>query len=271
MKTPYATHLGNILESKLHTSPRGLKTQEIIGATYRWDMARPLILDPVRRLNYVHSFGEAAWIISGDNSLGGIKRYLRKWADFSDDGFTLNGAYGPPFRDQLAYVVKTLKADPFSRQAVMTIWRPRPAPSKDIPCTVAIQFVIREEKLQAIVSMRSSDAWWGLPYDISTFAFMSYAVAMHLDNPPELGEGILNIGSAHIYENFFQSAKDLVLENNNPPVNYKLDTRRFNHAPVEDRLGLLVQALKELAEDAKRPKAAGGVSASVQEYLGWHV
>lgn len=269
--TPYASHLANILESKLETSPRGLPTKELIGTTFRWDLARPLILDPIRKLNYTHSFGEAAWIVSGDNSLGGIKRYLRKWADFSDDGFTLNGAYGPPFREQLAYIVKTLNADRFSRQAVMTIWRPRPTPSKDIPCTVAIQFLIREGKLHVVVSMRSSDAWWGLPYDISTFAFMAYAVAMHLNNPPELGEGVLNIGSAHIYENFFHAATDLVLENNNPRADYALNTRRFHHAQIEDRLDYFIQALRELAEDAKRPMAAADTCAIVQEHLGWHV
>jgi thymidylate synthase len=41
-------------------------------------------------------------------------------------------------KQQLDYVVEALVKDNDSRQAVLTIWRPSPAPSKDIPCTVSI-------------------------------------------------------------------------------------------------------------------------------------
>lgn len=266
MNTDYASHLSSILESRLSTSPRGLPTKEVIGSTFRWDMSRPLILDPMRKLNFTHSFGEAAWIISGDNSLVGIRQYLKKWEDFSDDGVTLNGAYGPPFREQMSYIIKTLSEDRFSRQAVLTIWRQRPGQSKDIPCTVALQFLIREGALHVIASMRSSDAWWGLPYDISTFSFMAYAVAIHLPVIPKLGNGVLNIGSAHIYENFFTAARELISANTLQLADYNLSPEILGQLNKSERLEVFISRLRYLANECRSKDA--DVPALTNEVLG---
>ena len=143
---------------------------------------------------------------------GSVTKYFRYWsygtggtALVSDDGWTFNGAYGPPFADQAGWIARAIAADPATRQAVMTIWRPRPVPSADIPCTVALQWLYRSDELNCVAFMRSSDAWLGIPYDWMTFSMMSADIALLLKwrgclKTPRLGQLTVIAGSQHLYK-----------------------------------------------------------------------
>jgi hypothetical protein len=120
-------------------------------------------------------------------------------ADYSDDGSTLAGAYGPRWAEQYTYLLDVLKEDTNTRQAVITIWRPNPQPSKDIPCTVMMHFMIRDFKLHLTTYMRSQDLWLGFPYDVHTFTTFQKAIAAELDVNTGTYHHIL--GSAHLYGN----------------------------------------------------------------------
>src|SRR3546814_5271713 len=65
-----------------------------------------------------------------------IAPWNRHISQFSDDGVVFAGAYGPRINLQLDYVLNKLREDPDTRQAGLTIWRPNPQPSKDIPCKI---------------------------------------------------------------------------------------------------------------------------------------
>lgn len=185
------------------SSPRGLETLEILHNTLVIDMMYPVLLEPARKLNYKFMAAEAYWILSGDNKLASIEPYNKNIAQFSDDGLTFAGAYGPRYINQRQYVIDTLSRDPDSRQAVITIWQPNPAPSKDIPCTVALNFMIRERRLHLHVFMRSSDAWLGVPYDVFNFTMMACDIAAMLnttrDEPIVPGVLFLTMASSHLY------------------------------------------------------------------------
>jgi thymidylate synthase len=123
---------------------------------------------------------------------------------FSDDGRVLYGAYGPRIHEQLGYVLRVLANDPTSRQAVMTIWRNNPPASKDIPCTLSVQFLIRNNKLYCFDTMRSSDLWLGWPYDVFSFSMLSLYIVLLLREGRgmklKLGELWITAGSQHIYD-----------------------------------------------------------------------
>jgi len=196
-------------------APRGRKTKEQLGYTTIVDMRRPVVTDKFRKLNYTFMLAEAAWILGGDNRLEPLAKYNSRMREFSDDGQTLSGAYGVPFREQLDYVANKLREDEDTRQAVMTTWARSPVPSKDIPCTVALDFKIRDGRLTTQVFMRSSDLWLGLPYDIFAFSMMSFAV---MERYYEFGGPVLEPGklyitaaSSHIYERDMEKAR-VVLE-----------------------------------------------------------
>jgi thymidylate synthase len=137
-----------------------------------------------------------------------ITPYAKKLGEYSDDGHYFAGAYGPPFRDQLPYVLYCLRRDSSTRQAVISIWRPRPYESKDIPCTISLQFLLRDNYLNVVATMRSSDAWLGWPYDVHTFSCIGAYIALHLDC--ELGFLSLTAGSQHLYDTDLDKAKRLL-------------------------------------------------------------
>ncbi len=184
-------------------------TNEIIGATEVVDMRYPVVTVLQRKLSYKFMFAEALWIISGSNLLADIAPWCPAYNQFSDDGVSLSGAYGPRVLSQLNWVVATLEHDRNSRQAVMTMWDRRPARSKDIPCTVSTQFLIRGNLLHLIHDMRSSDIWLGWPYDIFSFSMVALKVILMLrETYPDLELGNLHFraGSQHIYHRDLQKA-----------------------------------------------------------------
>lgn len=198
-------------------APRGQEVREIIGLSYELEMATPVITLQSRKMSYGFMFGEAAWIVSGSNWLSDIARHMKRYADFSDDQIFLNGAYGPKVVEQYTYVVDTLVADRDSRQAVINIWRERPRPSKDIPCTLSMQFFIRNSKLDCVVTMRSQDAVWGYCYDIFTFSQVANMVRVLLADRGirlQIGKLRVNVGSAHIYSRHFDEIDTWVTDTN---------------------------------------------------------
>ncbi len=212
--------LNDVLDKGLHVSPRGQRTVELPQHTITVDMRRPVLTTPERKLSYQFMAAEAYWILSGDNTVAGIAPYNKNITEFSDDGKTFFGAYGPPIGDQLDYVLKILIADHGTRQAGLTIWRPNPPTTKDVPCTVAIFFNIREGFLNCHVFMRSSDIWLGIPYDVFTFSMLSHYVCglLHmcgLHAAP--GRLFLTAASSHLYQrnvdDAFERSRMLVRQN----------------------------------------------------------
>lgn len=149
--------------------------------------------------------GELLWILAGSNTLDFIEHYIPGYTKSSDDKLTIHGAYGPrmfgkPPNDQLARIISSLKSKPDSRQAVVQLFDHRDTLSyhSDIPCTCTMQFVIRDKRLHMLTSMRSNDAWLGLPHDVFAFTMIQELVARSLGI--ELGEYRHAVGSLHIYE-----------------------------------------------------------------------
>ncbi len=206
----YRCALDLLLKAGQESSPRGISTIERLMTPYEEiDMFRPVVTLPSRKLNYRFMCSEARWILLGQSDVETITRHCNAIAKFSDDGRHMRGAYGPPFISQLPYVVDALNSDPHTRQAVMTLWRQSPRPSRDIPCTISLQFLIRHGHINTLVNMRSSDAWLGIPYDIFTFTMMTMFVALHLRERPQLGQLKVMAGSMHLYKHDIARAKQV--------------------------------------------------------------
>ena len=196
--------------------PRDLKIKEKLNHTWSVDMDDPIITIPERKLSYPFMFGEATWMLQGKNDVESVSKYVGGIKRFSDDGVTFFGAYGPKIITQTSYIIDTLIKDNDSRQAVISIWRENPRSSKDIPCTLTLQFFIREASdclwLHTIANMRSNDAWLGVPYDTFNFSAISFFIALHLNKlgiKCKLGELIIQAGSRHIYETDYKKLDDI--------------------------------------------------------------
>lgn len=200
-----------ILNHGDEVAPRGLRTKELLNLTFTVDDARACLLDcPARKLSYRFATAEWLWIWFGSDKLAPLERFAPSYARFSDDGVTLAGAYGPRLNPQWAYVFDQLREDPDTRKAVMSIWTPNPARSLDTPCTLTFHLMMRRGALHGVVTMRSSDAWLGLPYDFHSFAMLlgvaAFAVAA------DVGSLTFNLASSHLYEKNWDAAESCLNE-----------------------------------------------------------
>lgn len=208
------------------SSPRGQKIKESLGVSFT-------ITNPRSRVPYVfgrsfsvyYMVAELIWYLSANDSTEWISRYSSFWKNISDDGVTANSAYGARlFRrnekiaggrfTQLNYVINELRRDPESRRAIMHLRVPDDSidAKLDVPCTLALQFFIREGRLHQVVNMRSSDLIFGISYDIPAFTMFQELIANELG--VELGSYTHVSNSLHIYERHFEMAEKILLKSN---------------------------------------------------------
>lgn len=194
-------------------APRGLESREVINSSAAFDLNEPVLACAARKPSYRLMAGEALWILSGSNRLADVTPYNKRMVEFSDDGETLWGAYGPRYVEQKLHVVNALARDPSTRQAVLTPWRPNPPATKDVPCTISLNFLYRNSELHLVANMRSSDVWLGVPYDMFAFAMIAVDVlcAVRALNPgafaeARLGAMVFNAASSHVYATNYDQA-----------------------------------------------------------------
>ncbi len=242
--------LAKVASSPTTVSPRGLACREVLGNQTIVDMTRPVVTVRERKLGRRFMAAQSWWICTGRNDVASIAPYSKDIRKFSDDGIRFDGSYGPPLIDQMRYVRDALKTDNDTRQAVATIWRQNPRPSRDIPCTIACQWMIRRDsqglrKLHCLDTMRSSDCWLGIPYDLVDFSTLSACILLDLwrEDPTlrdvGLGNIILTAGSQHIYESNFDAVERIFA---NPATDeyMPLELKEFSSATeLLDHLALL--------------------------------
>lgn len=167
-----------------------------------------------RNDNIFAKVAETLWVLAGRNDIKWLSHYLPRAADFSDDGSIWRGGYGPRLRDgvdQVMQCVNILSRDPESRRAVMTIFDPDKdfVDSKDIPCNIAIHWLIRDGFLNMKVFQRSSDIWWGFS-GINTFEWSVLHQLMASWLNVQVGTLAYFISSLHLYERHFERAEKLL-------------------------------------------------------------
>lgn len=207
--------LEHVATSGQQCFPRGLGCYELFNAHTVCPMHKPIVTVTARELGYRFMFAEAWWILSGDNRVETIEPFSKDIAKFSDNGKTFFGAYGPKIQLQVQGVIEKLAVDLDTRQAVINIWRENPPLTKDTPCTLSIQFLVRygsdgERYLHCIDNMRSSDVWLGWPYDVFSFSMLSAYIILELRAQYGIelryGNIHMNLGSLHIYDTNIEAA-----------------------------------------------------------------
>lgn len=171
-----------------------------------------IMKNDVRKLSMKYAIGEMLWYMSGKPLLKEIQKYGRGWDRMSDDGETVNSNYGWCIKkkygfDQYKYVKDLLMRDSQTRQAVIHIKEPRNTlenPTKDLNCTVCLQFFVREGKLYMTTYMRSNDLWMGFPYDVFQFTCLQVLLSMELGL--ELGTYTHIAGSLHLYKRDYEKS-----------------------------------------------------------------
>lgn len=173
-------------QNEVNDSRDGEVVGEIVNAvTVIKDPTRCIMTNKIRKMSMRYAVGELLWYLSGNNKLEEIQKYTKAWDRMSDDGETVNSNYGFCIMnkygfDQWEYVEQMLRDNPVTRQAVIHIKAADDSASKDVNCTVCLQFFIRDNKLYMTTYMRSNDIWFGFPFDVFQFTAMQVLMSMKL-------------------------------------------------------------------------------------------
>jgi len=197
-----------LLDANL-VSPRGNQTREICGASFaiRYPRSR-LGYHEKRQYNLPFALAEATLLFQESKSVKLPSLFNHNVCQFADDEI-LYGAYGARIHQSIYDVVEKLRNDADSRQAVLTIYNSfdmRPV-VKDVPCTIALHFMIRNNKLNLHVYMRSNDIFWGTMYDVVMFTILQEVVANHLGI--DVGIYYHTSSSLHVYQRHFGMLEEI--------------------------------------------------------------
>jgi len=141
--------------------------------------------------------------------------YWAPKARFSGD---LGAIYGVQWRswgantsntpvDQLANLIRGLKADPAGRRHIISAWNPSDLDNAALPpCHCLAQFNVADGKLDCQMYQRSADAFLGVPFNIASYSLLTHMVAQVCNL--EVGDFIHTFGDLHIYKNHLDAVEE---------------------------------------------------------------
>ena len=118
--------------------------------------------------------------------LGPIYGY--QWRNFNGQNF-----------DQIKYIINELLKPDNSRRAVISAWNPVQLKDQALPpCHIFYNFYQNSNGLSCMMTMRSSDLFLGLPFNIASTALLTYIIAkvLHMNTH----EICISLCDYHIYE-----------------------------------------------------------------------
>lgn len=222
------------------------------------DINNNIITLKSRNISIPYLTAEMLWYWTGRNDVNFIGKFASLWKKISDDEKTNNSAYGYLLKEkygfnQIEKIIELLQKDPNTRRAVININVPNKnvIETKDEPCTICLQFYIRNNKLCCTGIMRSNDVYFGLTYDIVYFtqlqkyiakklnidtgSYTHFATSMHFYDKDK--EKIEKIANGDLSEIDYEIDLDKLLEEKNiiEIVNY-IDVNFINKEEYQEKL-----------------------------------
>lgn len=241
----YLDALKDILAIGEHRPNRtGVGTISKFGVQMRFDLSLGFPAVTTKKLAWKSMVSELLWFIEGSGDENRLKeilhgeRYTDKKTIWSDNATApywtskrlqrhagdLGRIYGVQWRkwrkplirinkvilqnhDQLAELIEGIKKDPYSRRHIITAWNPGELDLMALPpCHMMAQFYVNNGKLSCQMYQRSADMFLGVPFNIASYALFTHMIAQVCGL--EVGELIVVLGDAHIYENHIEQVKE---------------------------------------------------------------
>lgn len=218
MPNDYYSLLATIWNYGKEVSPRGHLTKELVGVKLvinKYNLFSTPIHRPFEEI-WKYLYTEMCWYLSGELNPDKIVRHARMWGEIKNQDGTINSNYGHRVFYRLnkyglsgfEFALTCLQADKNSRNAIILYNEPDLCfnGSKDFICSQHQHFMIRNNELICLVSLRSSDAIFGLYYNCPWWSLIHQQMFLSLNRLyPDLILGRIEvfIDSAHIYERHF--------------------------------------------------------------------
>jgi thymidylate synthase len=246
----YLELLDKILtEGNLKGDRTGSGTLSIFGYQMRFDLSAGFPLVTTKKIHLKSIIHELLWFLKGETNLAYLhENNVSIWNEWADERGELGPVYGHQWRswptpdgqhiDQIQQVIEQLKKTPNSRRIIVSAWNVADLPDESIrpqqnvalgkmalaPCHAFFQFYVADGKLSCQLYQRSCDTFLGLPFNIASYALLTYMVAQQSDL--EVGDLIWTGGDVHLYLNHQEQAK---LQLTRKP--YHLPTLTVKHRP----------------------------------------
>jgi thymidylate synthase len=214
----------------------GHKIKILPGLTFQIDIEKEGFPILTLRKNPIKSpIAEQVWFITGDKDTKFLRKYTKMWDEFIEEDGTITSAYGYRWRyhfgrDQLGQLVKHLTEEPHSRQGVVITWDAgddglygkglKATYKKNAPCPFAFTVNIIGGRLHLHNIVRSNDMMLGCPFDTFGFSLLMMTLAQKLGVKP--GIYTHTISNAHIYDNHYEGALELIKRENDHPNIYPI-------------------------------------------------
>lgn len=195
------------------TDKTGCKMLELVGANFIAD--EPSIFGQVNE-DYVRR--EIMWYEMRSLNVNDIPPPVPKiWKQVATPAGYINSNYGwciysQDNYHQLLNCLHTLQKDRDSRRAIMIYTRPsmqieyNKDGMSDFMCTNAVQYLIRDGQMHAVVQMRSNDVVFGYKNDYAWQEHVLRLMSSGLGVPA--GNIYWQVGSLHVYERHFGLLND---------------------------------------------------------------
>ena len=205
----------------------GTGTRSVFGRQLRFDLDAGFPILTTKKVHFKSVVNELIWFLSGDTNTQWLRENgVSIWDEWATEAGDLGPLYGAqwvnwPTRDggsinQIDYVVDCLRNRPESRRILFHAWNVEYLPDESIspqenveqgrmalpPCHLLYQFYVADGKLSAMLYIRSSDAFLGLPFNIASVALLVHMLAQQVDLVP--GEVIVTMGDCHLYSNHWE-------------------------------------------------------------------
>ena len=252
----------------------GRTTRTVPGLTIRVNVGESFPLLTLRKIPLKLFIAEQIWYLMGENRPDWLQKYTRIWDDFLEEDGTIRAAYGHRWRhhfgrDQIDALVKHLKENPASRHAVVVTWDPADDglgidDKKNLPCPYSFTVNIAGGKLHLHNIVRSNDMMLGCPHDAAGFALLQCILAQQLGVEP--GIYTHSISNAHIYDDHFEAAEELVSrEHEHPPIKFVTPPSAYERAMEGDE-NLVQEIFTSLKSQYQPLESIGGMKITVNVY-----
>ncbi|XP_067831558.1 thymidylate synthase [Heptranchias perlo] len=234
----YLQHIRNILETGFQKDDRtGTGTISVFGLQARYNLRDSFPLITTKRVFWKGILEELLWFIKGSTNsnelsekgvriwdANGSRDYLDKQGFISREEGDLGPVYGFQWRhfgaeykdmhtdysgqgvDQLQKVIDTIKHNPEDRRIIMCAWNPKDLHQMALPpCHALCQFYVVNGELSCQLYQRSGDMGLGVPFNIASYALLTYMIAHITGLMP--GDFVHTLGDAHIYKNHIEALK----------------------------------------------------------------
>ncbi len=214
----YLDLLRLVLENGHAKSDRtGTGTLSVFGAQARYNLQEGFPLLTTKKLHLKSIIHELLWFLRGDTNVRSLQAEgVTIWNEWADPEGNLGRVYGAQWTDwrtpsggsinQIAEVIRQIRANPDSRRLIVSAWNPGEVDSMALPpCHTLFQFYVAEGRLSCQLYQRSADLFLGVPFNIASYALLTLMVAQVCELQP--GDFVHTFGDLHLYSNHIEQAK----------------------------------------------------------------